>query len=319
LSLLGSATPSRQFRAGNTKEQHMIVVTSPTGNISSHLLKRLVAADEPVRVIARDPARLAPDLRERVQVVQGSHREASVVDAAFDGADAVFWLVPADRQAPSVQDAYGGFAAAGIEALTTHGVRHVVGVSALGRGTSVGGRAGHVTATLAMDDQIGQTGVNYRALANASFMDNTLRDVQPIKTRGEMAGTLTADRAYPLVATKDIADVAAELLLKRDWTGVEEVPLLGPEDLTAVEIAAIISDVLSTPVAYRQRSAETLKSGLSGFMSEPMAQAMVDMMVAKDADLDTGVRRTPEISARTPTTFRTWCREVLKPAYDAAA
>ncbi|MBP2326895.1 hypothetical protein JOF56_007280 [Kibdelosporangium banguiense] len=44
-------------------------------------------------------------------------------------------------------------------------VVHVVGVSALGRGTPVGDRAGLVTASLAMDDLIASTGVAYRALA----------------------------------------------------------------------------------------------------------------------------------------------------------
>ncbi|PRX63591.1 hypothetical protein B0I32_11040 [Nonomuraea fuscirosea] len=47
-------------------------------------------------------------------------------------------------------------------------------------------------------------------------------------------------------------------------------------------------------------------------MSEPMAQAYADMAVAKDAGLDNGVTRTPEGS--TPTSFRQWCRDVLRPA-----
>jgi hypothetical protein len=39
---------------------------------------------------------------------------------------------------------------------------------------------------------------------------------------------------------------------------------------------------------------------------------MVDMMRAKDEGLDEGVPRTPETTS--PTTFRQWCAEVLKPA-----
>lgn len=41
----------------------------------------------------------------------------------------------------------------------------MVGVSALGRGTPMAGRAGPVTASLAMDDMIAGSGVAYRALA----------------------------------------------------------------------------------------------------------------------------------------------------------
>jgi hypothetical protein len=43
-----------------------------------------------------------------------------------------------------------------------------------------------------------------------------------------------------------------------------------------------------------------------------MAQGMVDMMVAKNEGLDKTAPRTPE--SRTPTSFRLWCEEVLKPA-----
>jgi hypothetical protein len=47
-------------------------------------------------------------------------------------------------------------------------------------------------------------------------------------------------------------------------------------------------------------------------MSDAMAQAMPDMAVAKDNGLDNAVIRTAKSS--TPTTFRQWCEEVLKPA-----
>lgn len=298
----------------------MIVITSPTAQIGRRVLRRVLdgGGEEPVRVIARDPARLEPELRERVEVVKGSHRDADVVDAAFAGADAVFWLVPADPWAPNANDAYSGFAAAGIEAFGRHGVRHVVGVSALGRGTSVAGSAGHVTATLAMDDLIAKTGVHYRALANPSFMDNVLRSVRSIKGQGAFVSSVAGDRGLPTVATRDIGDVAAGLLLDRGWTGVEEIPLLGPEDLSSDEMAAIIADVLGTPVNYRRVAAQDMKDALTGTRSDAMVQALVDMASAKDADLDTGVQRTAALSALTPTTFRTWCREILKPAFDAA-
>lgn len=39
---------------------------------------------------------------------------------------------------------------------------------------------------------------------------------------------------------------------------------------------------------------------------------MVDMMLAKEAGVDNAEPRTPEVT--TPTTFRQWCEEVLKPA-----
>ncbi len=45
----------------------MIVVTTPTGHIGSQVVQDLLAANEAVRVIVRDPARLAADVRARVR------------------------------------------------------------------------------------------------------------------------------------------------------------------------------------------------------------------------------------------------------------
>jgi hypothetical protein len=47
-------------------------------------------------------------------------------------------------------------------------------------------------------------------------------------------------------------------------------------------------------------------------MSEAMAQAMLDLMVAKNEGLDNMEPRTPQSTS--PTSFRQWCEEVLKPA-----
>jgi uncharacterized protein YbjT (DUF2867 family) len=79
----------------------MLVITSPTGQIGRQVLDRVLDRGEPIRVIARDPGRLPAHVRERVDVVQGSHGDTDVIDYAFAGADAVFWLVPPDPRGQS--------------------------------------------------------------------------------------------------------------------------------------------------------------------------------------------------------------------------
>jgi uncharacterized protein YbjT (DUF2867 family) len=295
----------------------MIVITTPTGDIGRQVLSLLLrsapASGEKLRVIVRDPARLPGAVRDRVDVVPGSHGDADVVDRAFAGADAVFWVVPPDARAPSLDAAYSGFTQAAAQALAAHGVGHVVGVSALGRGTPVAGRAGLVTASLAMDDLIASTGVAYRALANPSFMDNLLREAASIRDEGVFTDTCAPGRKAPAVATRDIAAAAAGLLLDRSWAGAGSVPLLGPADLAPDDMARIMSEVLGRPVRYQQQSLEQLGAALAGYgMGDAFVQGMVDMMRAKDEGLDDGVPRTPQTA--TPTTFRQWCEEVLRPA-----
>jgi uncharacterized protein YbjT (DUF2867 family) len=290
----------------------MIVITAPTGNIGQQVLANILASGEPVRVIARDPSRLPPQTRERVQVVQGSHGDLDVVRQAFAGADAVFWLVPPSATAETLESAYLDFTRPACEVLKSQGVRRVVGVSALGRGTAVAGNAGLVTASLAMDDLIASTGVNYRALTMPSFMDNILRQVEPIKSRGVFFSPVSGDRRLPTCAARDIAAVAARLLLDPSWSGVGHAAVLGPEDLSFNQMAEIMSEVLRKPVRFQQITFEAFKAGFTERgASEAFAQGMVDMMAAKNAGLDNAEPRTPQ--STTPTSFRQWCEDVLKP------
>lgn len=290
----------------------MIVITTPTGLIGHQVLHNLLGSDEPIRVIVRDPSRLSPRERERIEVVQGSHGDLDVVTRAFKGADSVFWLVPPDPHAESVEAAYVGFSRPACDAFKSQGVKRVVGVSAFGRGAAVSGKAGNVTASLAMDDLIASTGVSYRALTMPTFMDNLLRQVEPIKNQGVFTAPMSGDLKQPTCATRDIATVAARLLLDHSWSGVASCPVLGPEDLSFNDMAQIMSEVLGKPVRFQQMAGSALKARLlqSGW-SEAMTQGYLDMCAAYDQGLTTAEPRTPESS--TPTSFRQWCEEVLGP------
>jgi uncharacterized protein YbjT (DUF2867 family) len=291
----------------------MIVITSPTGQIGRQVVDNLLGSDEELRVIARDPQGLSADARRRVEVIEGSHGDAGVVDKAFVGAESVFWLVPPDPRARSVKGAFVGFTTPAAEAFTRNDVRSVVGVSALGRGTPWAGKAGYVTGALAMDDLIVSSGVAYRALTNPSFMDNIARQAESIRDQGMFFSPIANDRKLPTVATRDIAAAASRLLLDSSWSGADEIPLLGPEDLSFNDMSRIISEVLGQEVRFQQTTFEAYKDRFVSFgMSEPMAQGMTDMAWAKNEGLDNAVRRTPENS--TPTSFRQWCQEGLKPA-----
>jgi uncharacterized protein YbjT (DUF2867 family) len=293
----------------------MIVITTPTGTIGHQVLENVLDSAEPIRVIARDPSSLPAGTRERVEVVEGSHDDIDVVTQAFAGADSVFWLVPPDPHAESVEAAFVDFTRPACEAFVGQGIKRVVGVTALGRGVT--GNAGYVTASLAMDDLIASTGVSYRALTMPSFMDNILRQVEAIRSQGMFFSPIAGDRKLPTCATRDVAAIAAKLLIDDSWSGQDTVPVLGPEDLSNNDMAQIMSEVLGKPVGFQQIPGEAFTARLTGFgMSDAMAQGMLDMMLAKGNGLDNAVSRTTQSSS--PTTFRQWCEGVLKPAVLAA-
>jgi uncharacterized protein YbjT (DUF2867 family) len=291
----------------------MIVITTPAGQIGRQVLGNLLESGEQLRVIVPDPSQLPAQVREDLDIVEGSHGDAAVADKAFAGADAVFWLVPLDPRAPSVDAAFAGFTRPAAEAFTRHGVGRVVGVSMLGRGTPWAAQAGFATGSLAMDDLIAASGVAYRALTNPYFIEDTVRQAESIKNQGVFSYPIAGDRKRPTVATRDIAAAASRLLLDARWSGAGEVPLLGPEDLSYNDMAEIISQVLGQDVRFQQITFEAYKDRFIRLgMSDAMAQGYTDMAWAKNQGLDNGVQRTPQNS--TPTSFRQWCEEVLKPA-----
>ncbi|TRV82083.1 NAD-dependent epimerase/dehydratase family protein [Streptomyces sp. 130] len=294
----------------------MIVVTAPTGRIGRQVLDALLDGGAKVRVIARDPARIDPKARERVEVVQGSHSDPRVLSEAFEGAGSVLWLVPPDPRAEDVREHYLGFTRPACEALRARGVRRVVGVSSLGRGYPA--HAGQLSAAFAMDEMIESTGVGYRALAMPFFMENLLHQAGALRAAGVLSVPAAPDRALPLVATRDIAAVAARLLADDSWSGQETVPVIGPDSLTPVGMAQVLSEVLERPVRFERPDGEEYKAALTRYgMHEAWAQGLLDMAAAQDDGI-----YEPEWRALTgpaPTGFRQWCREVLAPAAEAKA
>jgi uncharacterized protein YbjT (DUF2867 family) len=94
-----------------------LVITAPTCKIGHQVLERVLESGEYIRVIARGPQRIPEAIRKQVEVIQGSHADREIVNCAFEGADAVFWLVPADKNAESVYDAYVQFSIPAADAL----------------------------------------------------------------------------------------------------------------------------------------------------------------------------------------------------------
>jgi uncharacterized protein YbjT (DUF2867 family) len=289
----------------------MIVVTTPTGFIGSKLVHELLAANEAVRVIARDPDKLPAEVRARVDVVRGSSDDASVLDRALAGAESLFHVVPPFFGAPNATEHYLQFTRPVIASMQRQGVERVVTISGIGRRSSA--PAGLVSASFAKDHELERSGLHVRALWCPSFMENTLRSVDTLREQGLVAGPLRPDVKAPLVATRDIAAVAARLLRDRSWTGPGGVAVLGPEDLSLDDQAAILGDVLARPVRYQPVPPEAYKAQLMKYgASEDFARALLDMVAAKNDGLDLTEPRTPDNT--TPTTFRQWCTEVIAPA-----
>ncbi len=289
----------------------MIVVTTPTGNIGRRVVRDLLDAGEVLRLIVRDASRLSPDVRERVEVVEGSHGDAAVVDRAFEGADAVFWLCPPVRTAtPDAQTV--AFTRPAADAIRRHAVARIVATTTLGRGTAWQDKGGMATASIRMVDLLRGTGAAIRGLALPGFMDNALYQVASIRD-GVMFGVLGPDTKLPHTAARDSAAAAAGLLGDGRWVGQEDVPVLGPEELSYNDLADIVSEVVGWTVSYRQVPFEGWAAQLrERGENAAFVQAYIAMLRAKNEGMDNAVPRTTAIIGSTR--FRQWAEQELKPA-----
>lgn len=288
----------------------MIVIATPTGLIGHKVLDNVFDSAEPIRVIVRDSSRLPQRVRERVEVVQGSLTDIDVITRALAGVDSVFWLLPPNPRAESVEGHMLAFTRPLCEALTSQGVRRLIYISGLGR------EEARDAVGLIVDNLIAGTGVNYRALRCPAFMDNLLQQLGPIKDQGIFFYPISGDLKLPTCATHDIAAIAARLLLDHSWSGQDSHAILGPEDLSYNDMAHIMSEVLERPIRYQQVPGEIFKATLTRYgMGEIWAQSLVERMARVNQGLYNVEQRTPQ--STTPTSFRQWCEEVLKPAVQA--
>lgn len=281
----------------------MIVLTTPTGHIGGQILTLLRAAGAPVRVIARDPSRL-PD---GVDAVAGSHDDPAVMDAALAGADALFLLVPPNFAAASPREEYVRFGRVAAEAVARHGVPRVVLVSSYGRGIESG--AGLLSCAMDLEAEVNRSGAATRALRPPYFMENLLHLVEPLRA-GVLPMSCDPDRILPMVATRDIAARAAELLMDSTWTGEDGVAVVGPDELTPRGIAAELGVELQ-PITIAAERAALLSHGAS----EAIADALAEMVEAQNRGVyaaDTLPERRGE------TSLRAFIDTTLRPAIDAA-
>ncbi|MDH6521591.1 uncharacterized protein YbjT (DUF2867 family) [Streptomyces sp. SAI-135] len=288
----------------------MIVITTPTGDIGRQVLNRVLDSGQPVRVIARDSSRLPEHVRAQAEVVEGSHADADTITKALEDADRLFWLVPPAgfRDAGPARSYYSDFTRAAAREAASRGVR-MVHVTSLGHGYS--GEAGLLSAALDMDELIESTGVQHRALALPFFMENILRQAQPIAQQGVFSMANTADRPLATVATQDVAAAAAALLLDTTWTGQARIPLVSPDSLSPDAMTEIISETLGRPVRYQQVPLADFRSRMVQHGASPsLARDMADMVNAQNNGIYDAETHDPAAA----TDFRQWCQNVLKPA-----
>jgi uncharacterized protein YbjT (DUF2867 family) len=287
----------------------MYVITGATGNTGKPLTLALLAAGKEVRIISRS-AEKAQDLVDKgAHLFVGDTAQPETLGKAFDGATAVYAMIPPDFSVPDLTAHQRKHADALAAAIKKAAVTYVVSLSSVG--AHLKSDSGVVLGLRHMEQQFDRIeALNTLHLRPTYFMENTLGMIGMIKQMGAMGSPVDPNCSLSMIATRDIAEYAARRLLSLDFAGKNHQYLLGPRDLTYSEVTGIYGRAINSPdLKYVPVPFEDFKGIMINYAgaSENTADRMNEFIRALNAGsvLEEAVR-TPE--ATTPTTIEEFAK-----------
>ena len=295
----------------------MITVMGASGNTGGRISEQLLQQGEEIRAIGRSSQRLAGLKSKGADVRTGDAADAAFLTSAFRDTVAVYTLLPPDPQSPDLRKKWDQEGEAIVKAIRDSGVRHVVFLSSIGADLPEG--TGPIAGLHGQEERLRKLpDINALVLRPASFFENFHAVLGLIKHQGINGGAVAPDLRLPMIATRDIADVAARALKARDWTGIVVRELLGPRDITFAEATRIIGGQVGKPdLKYVQFPYADFASSLVQMgIAQNVAGLYAEMARAfNEGKMNSLEGRRPENT--TPTRFEDFA-DVLARAYEAA-
>jgi uncharacterized protein YbjT (DUF2867 family) len=160
---------------------------------------------------------------------------------------------------------------------------------------------------------------NFVSLRAGYFMENFLMAMPTVAADGVIYGGLPPDMTFPMVASRDVGDVAALWLRDRIWSGQRAVGVQGPADLSQAAAAGVIGNAVGRAVRYVQVSLEQLETTFRGFGASPSVAREYVQMVRIMGSVGRGIVVEPRTAATTtPTTLEEFATSTFKPILEGA-
>jgi uncharacterized protein YbjT (DUF2867 family) len=221
------------------------VIMGGTGHVGSAVADALLGRGEQVVIVTRD-ARRADAWRTRgADIAEADVTDEASLRAAFRRGSRAFLLNPPADIATDT-DAVERRTVAGIlAALQGSGLEKVVAEST--GGAQPGDRIGDLNVLWELEE--GLRGQSIPAAINRAgyYMSNWDGMLDAVRDTGKLPTMFPADIPIPVVAPRDLGEVAAQRLLSSlDDTGIRYVE--GPRRYSSNEVAQVFSEVLGRPV-----------------------------------------------------------------------
>jgi uncharacterized protein YbjT (DUF2867 family) len=216
----------------------VIVVTAAGGQTGSAVVRALWSRGHRVRAVVSG-ARERPELTAlAADVVAADLRDPASVDAAFDGAEALYVIWPNfdPGEAPGVPALLAAARRAGVGRVVYHSVlRPQIRVMP------------HHAAKDRVEEALDAGGLAWRVLQPCAYADNLDGQLPAVAESGLFRSPWGLATAQSFVDVRDVADAAA-VLLTEDGLDGGTFEAVGPERLTAPRIAELMGRRLGREV-----------------------------------------------------------------------
>lgn len=280
----------------------MHVIVGASGHVGRLIAENLLEHGKTVGVISRNPERLKTLVKMGAQPLVGSLEDAPFVARAFDGAEAVFTMIPPQLYARDYRAFQTRVGTAIAAALASSGVPFAVNLSSLGGHLPDG--TGPIAGLHEQEDRLNAlSGLHVMHLRPAFFMENLLLNIDLIKANGINGTPLKGDLRFPVIAVEDIARVAAENLRFLPFRGVSVRELLGQRDLSMREMTRILGKAIGQPtLQYVEFSyEETCSAMINAGISRDVARLYAEMYRAfNEGRITSGLVRSARNTTETP-------------------
>jgi uncharacterized protein YbjT (DUF2867 family) len=249
----------------------MFVVLGATGNTGKVVASTLLAQGKAVRVVLHREASGGQAWRQQgAEVALADLEDRAALGRALGSAEGAYVLLPPALHSSQVRVDNDRRAKNIAAAIAAAGVGHVVMLSSMGAQHPDG--TGPVLYLHDAEATIGGTlaaagptrAVTF--LRAAYFIENWAFALQGV-AQGILPTFLQADRAIPMVATRDIGLTAARLLLE-GGSGKRIIQLSGPRECSPNDVAAALGRVVGkTMVAQQHPEEETAAALLAAGMN----------------------------------------------------
>lgn len=285
-----------------------IAITTPQGNVGQHLTRMLIRAGVRPLLLTRHPENIPTSVAEYADLVEANSFDPEQIVTATAGVDAIYWVDPPAFSLDPLED-YHHATESIAAAVERNRIRRVVFQSSVGAEKRHG--AGEIDGLAETELALDACEVDVTHLRCGFFFTNLLLDLASIRS-GCLQSVLPTDFPMGWVAPRDIAEVAALLLLNRDWSGRHVRAVHGPEDLTWSQVASILSEELGREIRVEHiGDVQMREQYLQAGMPPAMAEAILGMSIGLREGFVPEQNRT--LLTTTPTNLRGWIREDLTP------